>query len=161
MTANPAASILEELVETLEDGREGFRKAADKLEDDGHHELARKMAQYSDQRARLSAELREIALVDGIDVEDKGTVAAALHRGWMAIADAVSGDDPHAVLAVAESGEDHAVAEFEKALENDDLPVEWRPVIVAQAEAVRSAHDEVRALRDQFQSDSGSWSNTG
>jgi uncharacterized protein (TIGR02284 family) len=161
MTASPAASILEELVETLEDGREGFKKAADKLEDDGHHELAQKMAQYSDQRARLSAELREIALVDGIDVEDKGTVAAALHRGWMAIADAVSGDDPHAVLAVAESGEDHAVAEFEKALENDDLPVEWRPVIVAQAEAVRSAHDEVRALRDQFQSDSGSWSNTG
>jgi uncharacterized protein (TIGR02284 family) len=73
----------------------------------------------------------------------------------------VSGDDPHAVLAVAESGEDHAVAEFEKALGNDDLPAAWRPVIVAQAEAVRSAHDEVRALRDQFQSDSGSWSNTG
>lgn len=161
MTANPAASILEELVETLEDGREGFKKAADKLEDDGHHELARKMAQYSDQRARLSAELREIALADGVDVEDKGTVGAALHRGWMAIADAVSGDDPHAVLAVAESGEDHAVAEFEKALGNDDLPAAWRPVIVAQAEAVKSAHDEVRALRDQFQRDSGSWSNTG
>ena len=70
MNANPAASILEELVETLEDGREGFQKAADKLEDDGHHELARKMAHYSDQRARLSAELREIALVDGVDVED-------------------------------------------------------------------------------------------
>jgi len=161
MTASSAASILEELVETLEDGREGFKKAADKLEDDGHHELAQKMAQYSDQRARLSAELREIALVDGIDVEDKGTVAAALHRGWMAIADAVSGDDPHAVLAVAESGEDHAVAEFEKALGNADLPASWRPVIGAQAEVVRSAHDEVRALRDQFQNDSGSWSNTG
>ena len=27
------------------------------------------------------------------------------------IADAVTGDDPHAVLAVAESGEDHAVSE--------------------------------------------------
>jgi uncharacterized protein (TIGR02284 family) len=161
VNANPAASILEELVETLEDGREGFKKAADKLEDDGHHELAQKMAKYSDQRARLAAELREIALVDGVNVEDKGTVAAALHRGWMAIADAVSGDDPHAVLAVAESGEDHAVAEFEKALGNDDLPAAWRPVIVAQAQAVRSAHDEVRALRDQFQSDSGSWSNTG
>jgi uncharacterized protein (TIGR02284 family) len=161
MMGNPAATILEELVETLEDGRQGFKKAADKLEDDGHHELAQKMAQFSDQRARLSAELREIALVDGIDVDDKGTIAAALHRGWMEMADAVTGDDPHAVLAVAESGEDHAVAEFEKALGNDDLPASWRPVIVAQTEAVRSAHDEVRALRDRFQSDSGSWSNTG
>jgi len=149
MVGNPAATILEELVETLEDGREGFRKAAEKLEEDGYPDLAQRMTRYSDQRARLSAELREIALTQGVEIEDEGTVAAALHRGWMAIADAATGDDPHAVLAVAESGEDHAVAEFEKALQNDDLPADWRPVISAQADAVKTAHDEVRALRDQ------------
>lgn len=149
MIGNPAATILEELVETLEDGREGFRKAAEKLDEDGYPDLARRMTQYSDQRARLSAELREIALTEGVEIEDEGTVAAAVHRGWMSIADAVTGDDPHAVLAVAESGEDHAVSEFEKALQNDELPADWRPVIAAHAEAVKSAHDEVRALRDQ------------
>lgn len=149
MMGNPAATILEELVETLEDGREGFRKAAEKLEEDGYPELAQTMSRYSDQRARLSAELREIALTEGLEIEDEGTVAAAVHRGWMSIADAVTGDDPHAVLAVAESGEDHAVSEFQKALQNDELPADWRPLIAAQAEAVKSAHDEVRALRDQ------------
>jgi uncharacterized protein (TIGR02284 family) len=149
MIGNPAATILEELVETLEDGRDGFRKAAEKLEEDGYPDLAQRMTHYSDQRARLSAELREIGLTEGVEIEDEGTVAAAVHRGWMSIADAVTGDDPHAVLAVAESGEDHAVSEYEKALQNDDLPAGWRPVIAAQAEAVRSAHDEVRALRDQ------------
>jgi uncharacterized protein (TIGR02284 family) len=149
MMGNPAATILEELVETLEDGREGFRKAAEKLEGDGYPDLAQRMTQYSDQRARLSAELREIALTEGIDIEDEGTVTAALHRGWMSLADAVTGDDPHSVLSVAESGEDHAVTEFEKALQHEELPPSWRSVISAQADAVRSAHDEVRALRDQ------------
>lgn len=146
-----AAAILEELVETLEDGREGFAKAAQRLEEDGYPELAQRMTQFSDQRARLSAELREIALQEGIQIEEEGTVTAALQRGWMSLADAATGDDPHAVLAVAESGEDHAVSEFERALQYDDLPADWRPVIATQADAVRSAHDEVRALRDQMQ----------
>ncbi|MGH8873542.1 MAG: PA2169 family four-helix-bundle protein [Acidimicrobiia bacterium] len=151
MIGNPAATILEDLVETLEDGREGFQRAAEKLGDDGYPDLARRMTQFSDQRARLSAELREIALTEGIDIADEGSVVGTLHRGWMTLTDTLSGEDPHAVLAAAETGEDHAVDEFERALHSDDLPVDWRPVIVAQADAVRSAHDEVRALRDQTQ----------
>lgn len=151
MIENPAATILEDLVVTLEDGREGFQKAAERLDDDGYPDLAMRMTQLSDQRARLSAELREIALTDGIDIEAEGSVGAAAHRGWMTLTDTLTGDDPHAVLSAAESGEDHAVTEFAKALESDELPNNWRPVIVAQAETVRSAHDEVRALRDQLQ----------
>lgn len=149
MVGSPAATILEDLVETLEDGRRGFKTAAEKLDDDGYPELAQRMTQYSDQRARLSAELREIALTEGIDIEEQGSVGAVLHRGWMTLTDTLTGDRAHAVLSAAESGEDHAVTEFNKALRNDDLPIDWRPVINAQAEAVRSAHDEVRALRDQ------------
>lgn len=144
------AAILEDLVETLEDGREGFQKAAERLGDDGFPDLAQRMTQFSDQRARLSAELREIGLTEGIELESQGTVTGAMHRGWISLKDALTGDSPHAVLAAAETGEDHAVTEFEKALQDQDLPVDWRPVITAQADAVRSAHDEVRALRDQM-----------
>lgn len=144
------AAILEDLVETLEDGREGFQKAAERLGDDGFPDLAQRMIQFSDQRARLSAELREIGLTEGIELEGQGTVTGAMHRGWISLKDALTGDSPHAVLAAAETGEDHAVTEFEKALQDQDLPVDWRPVITAQADAVRSAHDEVRALRDQM-----------
>lgn len=151
MNGNSAATILEDLVETLEDGREGFHRAAEKLLDDGYPELAQRMSQFSDERARLSAELREIAVTEGIEIEGNGSTAAALHRGWMGLADTLTGGDPHAVLSAAESGEDHAVNEFDRALQRDDLPDDLRPVITAQAQTVRSAHDEVRMLRDQAQ----------
>jgi uncharacterized protein (TIGR02284 family) len=147
---DPGATILADLVETLEDGREGFRQAAVKLADDGHPDLARAMSRFSEERARLSAELREAALARGVEIEaDRGSSLGAVHRGWMALKDSLSGSDPHAVLAVAESGEDHAVDEYDRALSRPDLPEDLRPVIVDQAQRVRSAHDEVRDLRDQ------------
>ncbi|MGH8925682.1 MAG: hypothetical protein ACRDWA_13755 [Acidimicrobiia bacterium] len=37
----------------------------------------------------------------------------------MAVKDAVTGSDPGAVLDVAEQGEEHAVAEYERAMEEE------------------------------------------
>lgn len=54
-------SVIEDLVETLEDGKKGFGEAAEKLREDGHTQLAEQMREFSDQRARLSNELREMA----------------------------------------------------------------------------------------------------
>jgi uncharacterized protein (TIGR02284 family) len=55
------------------------------------------------------------------------------------------------VLDVAEQGEDHAVAEFERALANDEISIDLRDVIERQFASVRAAHDDVRILRDTCQ----------
>ena len=60
---------------------------------------------------------------------------------------AISSHDEKAVLAECERGEDSAVATYRKALEAD-LPVDIRSVVVAQSAAVKTSHDEIRALRD-------------
>ena len=66
----------------------------------------------------------------------------------MAVKDAVTGSDAGAVLDVAEQGEDHAVAEYERALDSDELSIDLRDVIQRQYASVKAAHDEVRTLRD-------------
>lgn len=146
-------SVIEDLVETLEDGRRGFSEAAEKLREDGHTELAEQMREFSDQRARFSNELREMARSAGAELDEEGSAAGALHRGWMDLKAALTGDDPHAILAAAEAGEDHAVGEYEDALEDDGLSGEFRDLVVKQADEVRGAHDRVRDLRDQFDND--------
>jgi uncharacterized protein (TIGR02284 family) len=146
----PTASVIADLVQTLEDGREGFRQVAGKLADDGRSDLAGIMNGFSEERARFSAQLREAASGHGFEVEENGSAAGTLHRGWIALKDALTGSDPHAVLAAAETGEDHAVQEYEHALEREDLPEDLRRVIGEQAERVRSVHDEVRDFRDQM-----------
>ena len=148
MENDAVGAVLEDLIETLEDGCKGFDEAARKLRDDGHADLAQTMSGYSQQRRQFSDELRTAARTINYDIKDEGSAAGALHRGWMALKDALTGDDAHAILAAAESGEDHAVSEYEDALAAD-LPSEVRAVITRQAAAVRSAHDAVKAIRDQ------------
>ncbi len=148
MELTKATTILEDLNETLEDGREGFSQAADKLEEGGHGQIATKMREFAAQREKLSRELAGIASANGMNFETgNGTTAGALHRGWMSMKDALTGNDPHAILAAAERGEDHAVAQYREAL-NEDLPAPIRTVVDQQATAVKTAHDQVRDLRD-------------
>lgn len=138
--------VAQDLIETLEDGRAGFASAADKLAETDRSELAIKMRELSEQRARFSAELEQMAASHGDDIDEDGSVAARVHRFWMSVKDDVSGADPEGVLDVAEQGEDHAVSEYEDALSKDISP-DLRTVVERQFAEVEQARDEVMALR--------------
>ncbi len=136
-----------ELVETLKDGERGFASAAEKLRDGDRSEWASTLQRLSEQRAGFHREIVALGEDYGDDVDDSGTITAALHRGWISLKDALSGDDAGAVLAAASTGEDHAVSEYEKALEQD-LSHGFREVVSRQHAEVLTARDEVKALQN-------------
>ncbi len=140
--------VTKDLIETLEDGRKGFSDAADKLADSNRADLAPKFRELAEQRAGFSAELETMAAAYGDDIDEGGSALAAVHRGWMALKDAIAGSDPDGVLDAAEQGEDHALSEYDKALENTEISPNLREVLTRQQAAVRAAHDEVKRLRD-------------
>lgn len=142
-------AVTKDLIETLEDGKEGFAKGAEKLDSTDSPELATTFRQLSEQRARFSTELREMAKDYGDKITESGSVVASLHRGWMSLKDALAGSDSSGVLDAAEQGEDHAVKEYRKALDNSDISQGLRTVVERQYGEVQAAHDQVRALRDQ------------
>lgn len=151
MEADTTTSILEDLVETLEDGAKGFERAAELLEDgEGATPLASQFRSFADQRRRFSAELREYAARTGAAIREDGSAGGAIHRAWMEVKDAATGQDAHAILAAAETGEDHAVSEYQDALEHDDLPEDAREIVARQAQSIRDTHTRVKALRDEF-----------
>ena len=139
--------VTKDLIETLEDGRKGFNDAADKLADTNRADLAPKFRELAEQRAGFSAELETMAAAYGDDIDEDGSVLAAAHRGWMSLKDALAGSDPDGVLDAAEQGEDHAVAEYQKALD-EDISENLRQTIQRQFTSIQSAHDEVKRLRD-------------
>ena len=142
------AKVTKDLMETLEDGRKGFADAADKLADGDAAGLAPKFREFSQQRAAMYTELEALAAKYGDDLDEDSSVASALHRGWMALKDAVAGSSPKGVLDAAEQGEDHAVKEYERALEDKDLSAELAVVVRRQLVQITAAHDEVKRLRD-------------
>ena len=140
------ARVTKDLIETLKDGQDGFAAAADKLADSTRSDLAVEFRKYSEQRGAFAAELERMAAAYGDDIDESGSAAAAVHRVWMSVKDAFSGDDPDGVLDAAKQGEDHAVSEFEKAI-NDDISDGLRTVAQRQLGEIVAARGAVERLR--------------
>ena len=141
--------VTKDLMEVLADGQEGFMKGAEKLTDSDSAELATTFRRFGEQRGRFYSELETMAKQYGDEVEESGSVAATLHRGWMSLKDAISGSSAKGVVDAAEQGEDHAVAAYKKALQAD-VSADLRAVVERQFTDVKAAHDEVRSLKMQF-----------
>ncbi len=142
------ARCTKELIETLEDGRKGFEQCAEKLKDSSSPGVAADMTRFAEQRRQFSAELSRVAESYGDAIDESGSATAAVHRGWIALKDALTGADPKAILRAAVQGEEHAVSEYEKALEGDLSP-SLREVVVRQLDQIRGARDEVKALAER------------
>ena len=147
-TTQDIASVLNSLIETCKDGQEGFRSAAENVK---NADMAALFRSYSSQRQQFAAELQTFVRGLGEGMEKSGSVAGALHRGWIDLKAAVSAKDEHAILAECERGEDSAVDEYRDALQHSELPAEVHGVIARQYASVQEAHDRVRDLRDSYQ----------
>lgn len=138
-------SILNNLIETCKDGQHGFATAAKDAKD---AELGRVFSQYASQRADYIRELQQRVRAVGGDPDKHGSVSGSLHRGWINLKSAMSSNEPHAVLAECERGEDAAVANYRAALNETELDSESRALVQRQAAGVQEAHDRIKQLRD-------------
>jgi uncharacterized protein (TIGR02284 family) len=134
------------LVTVLRDGQKGYTEAAEKLADSDRPEWVLVMNRFAEQRAAFAQEIVDLGHAYGDDVDENSSVAAAAHRGWLALKDLVTGDSPSGVLDAAVSGENHAVGVYEDALK-DDLSDGFRAVVQRQHAQVVAARDEVKALQ--------------
>jgi uncharacterized protein (TIGR02284 family) len=138
-------TIIDNLIETLKDGQEGFKQAAQSVKDP---QLKSVFDEYSRQRARFVSELRSQAQSpEERESKPSGSAAGALHRGWMNLKSALTRADDHAILAECERGEDSAVEEYKKALDNG-LSAPVQQILSRQYAQIKEAHDRVKSLRD-------------
>ena len=145
MNHDKAISVLNNLIETTRDGEKGFKTAAEGLT---APDIKHRFLQYSAERAQMTSELQAEVRRLGGDPERSGSVAGAMHRGWLDSKSVVTGKDDHAILAEAERGEDVAKNAYESALQ-EPLPASAQMLVQQQATKVLRAHDDVRSLRDR------------
>lgn len=138
-------STLNSVIETLKDGQEGFRQAAEAVKDS---QLKTLFNELSLQRSKFAGELQNHVIQMGESKpEDSSSTASALHRAWINMKSAITSQNDHAILSECERGEDSAVAEYKKAMEAE-LPSPARDILSRQYTDVKAAHDRVKALRD-------------
>jgi uncharacterized protein (TIGR02284 family) len=138
-------SVLDDLIETLKDGQEGFNQAAEGVRDP---QLKSLFLQYAQQRFRFATALQsQLRNLGKTEPTSSGSATGTLHRGWINLKSAVTGRDNHAILAECERGEDSAVEEYKKALD-DGLSPSLHDLVSRQYTEIKTAHDRIRNLRD-------------
>lgn len=149
MDKDDTVKVLNDLIETSEDGKNGFTQAAEKVTDSQLKTVLSTRAQSCEMAAR---ELQQLVQSLGGKPEQSGHISGAVHRGWMNIK-SMAGDANARVLEEVERGEDVAKAAYSKALQAD-LPPQVRQIVEKQYQGVVQNHDRVRQLRNQFQTSS-------
>ena len=145
MKPDQVISTLNSLIELNRDGQSGFKEAAEKIE---APQVKQFCFEQSRSRAQFVGELQPLEHSLGSEPDNTGSVAGALHRGWIDLKSALGGGD-QAILAAIETGEDHAVNEYKKALA-ETLPAHVHAIVERQFQSVKQAHDKVKSMRDKL-----------
>jgi len=140
--------VLDDLLENTRDGEYGFRACAEEVDS---AQLKQVFRERAGQCASAASELAGLIRQYGGEVDDGGTVAGAMHRGWVHVKGKVGADSPLSMLEECERGEDAAVARYRKALKQE-LPADVRAVVQRQADGAQRNHDQIKSLRDQMRS---------
>jgi len=148
MSNDDVVDVLEDLIENARDGEYGFRACAEEVD---APDLKRVFSERATQCGSAAAELGQLAVRFGGKPDQGGTVAGAMHRGWVHVKGAVGANSALSMLEECERGEDAAVARYRKALKAD-LPADVRTLVQRQAEGAQRNHDQIKQLRDQLRS---------
>jgi uncharacterized protein (TIGR02284 family) len=148
--ADDVIDVLQDLAECSKDGEYGFRACAEQAE---RQDLKSTFLQRADDCRTAAQELNQQIRSLGGSIEEHGSAAGALHRGWVSVKAALSTYDDKAVLEECERGEDNAKARYMKALKQP-LPAAVKLIVERQYQGVIRNHDQIKKLRDQLRAGS-------
>jgi uncharacterized protein (TIGR02284 family) len=135
-------AALNDLIATCKDGVNGFKAAANAVDIPAAKSLFTSRATSIEQSASdLQAVVRRL----GGDAADSGHAAASLHRGWINMKAALSGNDEHEIIEEAVRGEESAVEHYREALPKI-RPDAIRALVEHQLQGARQNLAAVQAL---------------
>jgi uncharacterized protein (TIGR02284 family) len=146
-TIASAASVLNSLIKTCNDGNQGFQWAARKV---GIPEFEVLFVELASQRRQFAAELVRLVLDLGAEAESTGSFKGAVHRAWINLKAMTTNEDTHDILLECKRGETAALTEYGYALDYDELPTGIFNVIRRQYIAVKAAHDRLEDFLERL-----------
>lgn len=140
---------LKSLISILNDGKEGYASAAETTD---NVELKAVFLEYAAQRKVYEEELKAHLLTHGENSDnDSGGVLGALHRAWIDIKDAVSGNDEAAILNAIETGEQAALDKYNKLTTDYATHADHIELLTKQKAGVSDALQKVKSLIVKYQ----------
>lgn len=144
MIGNDNESTLNTLIATTLDSADGYRKAAEKADNERYRSL---FLEFAGERERCVRQLQDEVRQLGGNPEDDGSILAAAHRTFLSLRDAVTGSDDRSVIAEVERGEDYIKGKYEAALDSGRLTGSAEQAVRQAYQSVREGHDRMSQLK--------------
>jgi uncharacterized protein (TIGR02284 family) len=138
-------SNLQGLLEKNYDAEKGYKKAMTNAKSPNLKKFLQKQAA---QRSRFANELTQEIRGLNEEPKDSGSFTGDLHRAWIDIKTAVSGNEDEAVLEECIRGEKASVEEYDEKLENQNFPPQISSVLQKQASEIKQTLNRVKRLED-------------
>jgi uncharacterized protein (TIGR02284 family) len=138
---------LNTLIETTLDSAENFEKAAGLARNPRFQGLFKDRAHGRQKLAEtLQAEVRGF----GAEPWDKGSFRGLAQRTFLELRDKVGGKSDKPVIEAMEREDDFIANQFAEAAHDEQLPEQARQAVERAQETLQAEHDEIRAIRDEF-----------
>ena len=138
---------LKDVGKIIRDSEEGYRHSANDIDDwqlrSMFLELARVRGEQGDEIDRL------LQRFGGEPVPKGGSASGTLHRTFVDLKAAITGNNRQAVINEVVRGESYAESVFDRAL-RADLPADVRQVVQRQHNSVRESRDRVRRMQQEM-----------
>ncbi|MDX1461976.1 MAG: PA2169 family four-helix-bundle protein [Marinirhabdus sp.] len=136
---------LQELLEKNYDAEKGFTKA---MKDAENSRLKNFLKHQAAQRGRFVNELDQEIRNLNETPKESGSLTGSIHRTWIDIKTALTGDDDEAVLEECIRGEKASVEEYEERLKNNNFPPQIATVLNNQMSEIKGTLSKVKSLED-------------
>ncbi len=139
---------LKDLVQIVNDGKEGFKVAAEATNDQFLKDL---FLQKITERNIYENELKaHILRLGEIDENEKGGLIGIFHRTWLEIKDALNARDDAAILAAVKISEQAALVKYDYYLAESEEVEDYFSILIRQRAGVLNTLKEVEELHQQF-----------
>jgi uncharacterized protein (TIGR02284 family) len=143
-----AVKVLNSLIETTLDSANGYKDAADAVDNPQFRTM---FADRAQRRMELTRRLQDEVRSFGGEPEHDQSVVGKLHNKFAELRGKLMGSgSDKAVIDEVERGEDVIKAKFEKALDERDLPQEARQLVSTAYGEIKAEHDDISRLKHQL-----------
>jgi len=141
-TEKNLVQVLNELIITCRDSEQGFREAAEDVNEKVFSEL---LCDYARQMSVFQHELTKEMLKLGSAPQNRFHPGSKLHRLWIHFRSFINRKQEKPVLLECERGEEQTLTAYERALENR-LPVELRDLVERQFVEIIQQRNHIKNL---------------
>lgn len=148
-TNDEIISDLNSLVNILNDGKKGYESAAETTDS---LELKAVFEKDALERAAYAAELKAHIKVHGgnEDGNDSGGLLGAVHRGWIDIKQAFTGNDNKSILDAIETGEKTAIEKYDGFIADYTDHADHLALLQKQRNGIQQDLNQIESLKSQF-----------